>query len=180
MKTQAIRACTVGNDKDLFDAFDPEPDGELLAEAKASPNPHFREHLARKVATRNTTSTNNNSTLVIKKEWKAITHQNAFENPASMLRKEISTVYYQCRFSVFCLTEVVQTISKIELHVCAAGDGSGVRERFDIRGSRRTNKEGVLDLDWEYEKEIGACSERYGLGLKSAQTWDAGDAVRSR
>ncbi len=52
MKAAVARACIVANYEDVYDDLDVEPDTALIAEARDSPNPHYRTDLERKVAER--------------------------------------------------------------------------------------------------------------------------------
>lgn len=159
MAHQAARACIVANYEHFFDELDPAPEGPLVAEALASPNPHFMRHFERKLtAAGNSQSLNDVAVHDTpgSEGWKRYTRQHSFEPTSTWLKKEITAYDVGVDFE-WLYDGMRADFSRVELFVSFAIGGptdvvateSGNNGAFD-KIHKKLEIEGYVDLSEEY------------------------------
>lgn len=89
MKEQVARVCIVGNDQELYDLLDPAPTPGLFAEAQASRNPSFKEHLEQKAGTGVGKLEYAVGEVSDYNGWQLLTRSDAFEPTSNTLVKHL-------------------------------------------------------------------------------------------
>ena len=166
---QAARACIVANYQIPFDELDPSPSAVLLAEAKASPNPYYLEHLEKKLGA--VGSENGRQQLANISDlnaWRKYTKVEAFESSTHMLRKTIGLEDINTGFD-WMYDGAFADISSIELSVSAIvpdsiGSDSEVQTDFDRSINEELNMTGRADLEILYVEEVERVFKQQDVG----------------
>ncbi|KJJ29148.1 hypothetical protein AFLA70_13g006030 [Aspergillus flavus AF70] len=113
MKAAVARACIVADYRDVYDKLDVDPDVDLLAEAKVSPNPYYLQDLRNKTERRGG----------VPDEWPkwnpCYTRDRLFEHTTTRLLGDVSNSIADTESGV-PYNGVYAGMSHVALHVCAS------------------------------------------------------------
>ena len=156
MAHEVAGACVVGNYVNMYDELDPLPHPGLRAEARASANSHYLQHLERKLRDGGDELAKRVNGQRSRQGWKLYTKDNAFDAAFASLAQDVCAQDASSGFG-WIYDDLCARISPIELHVSATNgfeEGTGtMMTAFDDEINTELAEKGWVDLEYEYGEE---------------------------